>query len=162
VGAQIDDSVAVLSGLKAGERVVSSANFLVDSEAQLQAAFQNFAPAAAQPNADQQKEQINIDFSTEPATPHKGGNTVRVKLTGADGKALSGVQAEVMFFMPAMPEMGMAAERASATLTDKSGGQYEAPLQLPSGGTFQVTVTVKRAGQVIATKQQSVNATGGL
>jgi Cu(I)/Ag(I) efflux system membrane fusion protein/cobalt-zinc-cadmium efflux system membrane fusion protein len=72
------------------------------------------------------------------------------------------VQPEVVFFMAAMPQMGMAAERATATLAEKGNGQYEGPLQLPSGGTFQVTVTVKRAGQVIATKQLSVNATGGM
>ncbi len=48
-GPQLDDSVVVLSGLKAGEKVVSSANFLVDSEAQLQAAAGAFAPAAPQP-----------------------------------------------------------------------------------------------------------------
>ena len=50
-GPQIDDSIVVLSGLKAGEQVVSSANFLVDSEAQLQAAAGAFAPAAPQPAA---------------------------------------------------------------------------------------------------------------
>jgi Cu(I)/Ag(I) efflux system membrane fusion protein/cobalt-zinc-cadmium efflux system membrane fusion protein len=161
-GAQTDGSVVVLSGLKAGERVVSSANFLIDSEAQLQAAFQNFEPAAAQPNPEQQKEEIDIGFSTDPATPRKGGNMVRVKLTGADGKPVSGVQADVTFLMPAMPEMGMAAQRATATLTETRSGQYEAPLQLPSGGTFQVTVTVKRAGQVIGTKRFSINATGGM
>jgi multidrug efflux pump subunit AcrA (membrane-fusion protein) len=38
----------VLSGLKAGEKVVSSANFLVDSEAQLQAAVGAYAPVAPQ------------------------------------------------------------------------------------------------------------------
>jgi RND family efflux transporter MFP subunit len=168
VGPQIGDSMIVLSGLKAGDRVVNSANFLVDSEAQLRAAFQSFAPPAAQPNPEQQpnavqpKEQINIGVSTDPSTPRNGNNTVRVKLTAADGKPLTGVQADVIFFMPAMPEMGMAAQRASATLMEKGNGQYEAPLQLPSGGTFQVTVTVKRAGQIIATKQLSVNATGGM
>src|SRR5581483_7892303 len=35
-GPQIDDSVVVLKGLQPGDQVVSSANFLVDSEAQLQ------------------------------------------------------------------------------------------------------------------------------
>jgi Cu(I)/Ag(I) efflux system membrane fusion protein len=35
VGLRSDRSIEVLSGLKAGEKVVSQANFLVDSEAQL-------------------------------------------------------------------------------------------------------------------------------
>jgi Cu(I)/Ag(I) efflux system membrane fusion protein/cobalt-zinc-cadmium efflux system membrane fusion protein len=162
VGPQIDDSIVVLSGLKPGDRVVSSANFLIDSEAQLQAAFQNFTPAAPPASAKENQEKIEIAFSTDPAAPHKGSNIVHVRLSGADGKPITGVQPEVVFFMPAMPQMGMAAERATATLVEKGNGQYEGPLQLPSGGTFQVTVTVKRAGQVIATKQLSVNATGGM
>lgn len=164
VGPQIDDSIVILTGLKAGDRVVSSANFLIDSEAQLQAASQNFAPPAEQPaqNSQPAQEKIGIAFSTSPATLRKGSNTVRVKLTGADGKPVTGVQAEVTFFMPAMPAMGMAAEHASATLSDKGNGNYEAPLELPSGGTFQVTVTVRRGAQTIATKQLSADVTGGM
>ena len=82
-GPQLDDSVVVLNGLKAGERVVSSANFLVDSEAQLQAAMGAFASPAPQPAAGAAPAtQIQIDLSTEPSPPRKGANTVRVKLTG--------------------------------------------------------------------------------
>ena len=47
IGPQLDDSIVVLKGLKPGDRVVSSANFLVDSEAQLQAAIGAFTPPAA-------------------------------------------------------------------------------------------------------------------
>ena len=38
MGAQVDGKVAVLSGLKAGETVVTSGNFLVDSESRLKSA----------------------------------------------------------------------------------------------------------------------------
>ena len=44
VGPRLDDHVVVLAGLKLGERIVSSANFLVDSESQLQAAIGSFTP----------------------------------------------------------------------------------------------------------------------
>ena len=37
-GPQVEDDVVVSKGLKEGEEVVTSANFLIDSEAQLQAA----------------------------------------------------------------------------------------------------------------------------
>ena len=67
-----------------------------------------------------------------------------------------------MFFMPAMPAMGMAAERAAAALSAKGQGIYEGPLELDSGGTWQVTVTVQRAGATIATKKLTVDATGGM
>jgi RND family efflux transporter MFP subunit len=163
-GPQVDGSIVILSGLKAGDRVVSSANFLVDSEAQLQAAFQNFAPPTAPSAANNQApaEKVSIAFSSSPATPRKGSNTVRVTLAGADGKPATGLQATVIFFMPAMPEMGMAAMHAVSTLIDKGNGNYEGVLELPSGGTWQVTITVMRGGQVVATKKLSADATGGM
>jgi Cu(I)/Ag(I) efflux system membrane fusion protein/cobalt-zinc-cadmium efflux system membrane fusion protein len=39
---------------------------------------------------------------------------------------------------------------------------YEASGSLGSGGTFQVTISAQKNGQVIATKQLRVNATGGM
>jgi Cu(I)/Ag(I) efflux system membrane fusion protein/cobalt-zinc-cadmium efflux system membrane fusion protein len=163
VGTQLDDSVIVLSGLKAGEKVVSSANFLVDSEAQLQAAVGAYAPFAPHPVAGAAPvQQMQIDLSTQPSPPHKGANTVRIKLTGSDGRPVSGSQVTATFFMPAMPAMGMAAEHASATLTDKGNGLYESSLQLSASGTWQVSIIVQRDGQTVATKQLSLNASGGM
>ncbi|MDE3186246.1 MAG: FixH family protein [Acidobacteriota bacterium] len=164
-GPLIADSVVVLSGLKAGDQVVSSANFLVDSEAQLQAAFGSFVPPAQQSSATPgaaPPAQMQIDIATQPSPARVGANVVRVKLTGPDGRPLEGVQVSATFFMPAMPAMGMAAMRATAALTGKGSGEYEGPLQLQTGGTWQVTVTIQRNGQTIATKQLSVNATGGM
>jgi RND family efflux transporter MFP subunit len=164
VGPQIDDSMVVLSGLKAGEKVVSSANFLVDSEAQLQAVLGGFAPppplSAGTANAP--TAQMQIDFTTQPEPPRKGTNTVRVKLSGADGKPVTGLQVTVTFFMPAMPAMGMAAEHAAANLTEQGGGLYGGPLELPSGGTYQATVTVRRGTEIVATRQLSIAAAGGM
>jgi len=163
VGMQLDDSVVVLKGLKAGEQVVSSANFLVDSEAQLQGAIAAFSTPPPQPGAGAAPaERIQIDLSTQPSPPHTGANAVRVKLTGADGKPLAGAQVTATFFMPAMPEMGMAAEHAAAALADKGNGLYEGSLQLDTGGTWKVTVTVQRGGGTLATKQLSLTATGGM
>lgn len=164
-GLQLDDSAVVLKGLRVGEQVVSSANFLVDSEAQLQAAMGAFAPTPPQPGVGASAapaQQIQIGLSTQPSPPRKGANTVRIKLTGPDGKAVPGAQVKATFFMPAMPAMGMAASRAVATLADKGNGLYEGPLQLETGGAWKVTVTVQRGGQPITTKQFSLNATGDM
>jgi RND family efflux transporter MFP subunit len=162
-GPQLDNSVVVLSGLKAGDKVVSSANFLVDSEAQLQAAAGAFAPASALPAAGAPPaSRIQIDLSTQPSPPQKGANTVQVKLTSNDGKPLSGAQVSAVFFMPAMPAMGMAAEHAAAALADKGNGLYEGSVQLSAEGTWQVTVTIQRGGQAVGTKQLSFTATGGM
>jgi RND family efflux transporter MFP subunit len=162
-GPQIDGSIVILNGVKSGDRVVTSANFLLDSEAQLQAAVQNFAPPLQPASANApNKEHVQIAFSTQPSPPEKGGNTLRVTLTGGDGKPISGAEVTVTFFMPAMPAMGMAAEHASAVLSSKRDGSYEGAVQLVSGGTWHVTITVRRDGQVIATRQLSVDATGGM
>ena len=160
-GPRVDDSVVVLKGLKAGDRIVSSANFLVDSEAQLQSAMGGAAPQAA-PAASEQMPQAQMELSTLPSPPHRGANTVRVMVKGADGKPMAGAQVNVTFYMPAMPAMGMAAIRVAATLTDKGQGMYEGSLQLGSGGTWDVTLTATRNGQTVAMKQMRVNATGGM
>ena len=163
-GLRVDDSVVVLKGLKAGDRIVSSANFLVDSEAQLQSAMSGYMPAPQQSvsSPQQASEQLQIDFATEPSPPRKGANILRVKLIGPGGKPVTGVQATVTFFMPAMPAMGMAALHASAALTDHGNGNYQGSVKLDFGGTWQVAVAVQRGGKTIATKAFSVNATGGM
>ena len=165
VGARAGDDFVVLKGLKAGERIVTSANFLIDSESQLQAALGSFAPpppgvgAAAAMNAPQGP---TLEYSSDPSTPRAGSNNLRVKLTGADGAAITGAQVTVTFFMPAMPAMGMAAMRSVATLSEKGGGIYEGPGEVQMGGTWQVTVLATKAGQTIAQKQFSVTAEGGM
>jgi hypothetical protein len=58
--------------------------------------------------------------------------------------------------------MGMAAMRIPISLSDKGNGLYEGSAQLDSGGTWQVTVVAKKNGQTVASKQTSLNATGGM
>jgi membrane fusion protein, copper/silver efflux system len=164
LGAQVGDAFIVLKGLKAGERIVASANFLIDSESQLQASLGSFAPPppgageASAMNAPQTK----LELTTEPNPPHKGSNVFRVKVTDASGSPVSGAQVNVTFFMPAMPAMGMAAMRTSVDLTDKGNGLYQGSGTLESGGTWQVTIIAKKNGQTIGSKQFNVNATGGM
>jgi Cu(I)/Ag(I) efflux system membrane fusion protein/cobalt-zinc-cadmium efflux system membrane fusion protein len=59
-------------------------------------------------------------------------------------------------------EMGMAAMRIPVSLSDKGNGLYEGSGQLESGGTWQVTILAKKNGQTVASKQLSVNASGGM
>ena len=167
VGTRVGDQIVISKGLKAGEQIVTSANFLIDSEAQLQAAAGAFMPpppgagAAASMNAPAQA-QANLDLTTDPTPPKKGSNAVRVKLTGQDGKPIIGAQVRVTFFMAAMPAMGMASMNTTINAGDKGGGMYEGNGELGSGGTWQVTVTAQQNGQTIATKHLAVNATGGM
>jgi len=164
LGARAGENFVILKGLKEGEEIVTSANFLIDSESQLQAALGSFTPpppgagSAGAMNAPQ----ANVELTTEPSPPRKGSNAIRVKLADANGAPISGAEVAVTFFMPAMPAMGMAAMRTPVTLSDKGNGLYEGSAQLDSGGTWQVTVVAKKNGQTVARKQLSINATGGM
>ncbi len=164
LGPRAGEDFIVLKGLKEGEEIVTSANFLIDSESQLQAALGSFVPpppgagSAGAMNAPQ----TNVELTTDPTPPRKGSNTIRVKLRDANGAPISGADVSITFFMPAMPAMGMAAMRTQITLADKGNGLYEGSGQLESGGTWQVTIVAKKNGQTVASKQLSVNATGGM
>jgi Cu(I)/Ag(I) efflux system membrane fusion protein/cobalt-zinc-cadmium efflux system membrane fusion protein len=168
LGLQAGDQYVVLKGLKAGERIVTSANFLIDSESQLQAAIGSFAPpppgagAAAAINAPAAPSLAQIEFSTEPSTPRKGTNLYRVKLTSTDGVPFAGAQVSVRSYMPGMPEMGMAAMNVVTPLVEKGNGIYEGQVILESGGTWKVSVTALKSGAVLAAKQLSLNAEGGM
>jgi Cu(I)/Ag(I) efflux system membrane fusion protein/cobalt-zinc-cadmium efflux system membrane fusion protein len=164
-GPRVGEDVVVLKGLQAGERIVTSANFLVDSESQLQAALGSFAPpppgagAAAAMNT---QASATVTLTTEPSPPRKGSNTLRVQVKDGSGAPVTGAQVNVTFFMAAMPAMGMAAMLATADLQDSGAGTYTGPLTLASGGTWQVTVVAQKDGRTIAQQQVSLTATGGM
>ena len=166
-GPQVGDEIVVSKGLKAEEQIVTSANFLIDSEAQLQAAAGAFVPRppgagqAASMNVPAQQ-QANVELTTDPNPPHKGSNTVRVKLTGQGGQPITGANVTVTFYMAAMPAMGMAAMKTVINASDKGGGMYEGKGDLGSGGTWQVTIRAQQNGQTIVNKQLTLNATGGM
>ena len=168
VGPRVGDNFVVLKGLTAHQSIVTSANFLIDSESQLQAAAGSFVPpppgsgGMGTPGNHPQSAQGNIEFTTDPNPPQKGNNVFRVKLTDSKGAVVSGADVSVTFFMAAMPAMGMAAMNATAKLSDKGNGLYEGAGSLGSGGTWRVTITAQKNGQLIATKQLSVDATGGM
>ncbi|HVT18067.1 MAG TPA: efflux RND transporter periplasmic adaptor subunit [Thermoanaerobaculia bacterium] len=167
LGPRVGDDLVVAKGLSAGDAIVTSANFLIDSEAQLQAAAGAFIPpppgagAASAINAPAQA-QAAVEMTTDPSPPRKGSNSVRVRVTGADGKPLAGAEVSITFFMAAMPAMGMAAMNTTIKASDQGGGMYAGQGTLESGGTWQVTVTVRQQGRTLVAKHLTVNATGGM
>lgn len=165
-GPRLDDHTVILNGLRAGERIVSSANFLLDSESQLQAAVSSFTPPPpsmeSTGSTNQPPEMAQVQLSTDPSPPRTGRNSLRVSLTGPDRKPITGAEVTASFFMPAMPAMGMAAMKNVVTLGDKGAGTYRGELQLQSGGTWQVTVLAKRGGKIIASRQLILTASGGM
>jgi Cu(I)/Ag(I) efflux system membrane fusion protein/cobalt-zinc-cadmium efflux system membrane fusion protein len=165
LGPQIGDNFVILKGLDAHQSIVTSANFLIDSESQMQAAAgANVQPAQGIDMGETAAatQSVRIAFSSNPYPLHQGINTLQVKLTDGDGTAVSGAEVAVRFFMAAMPEMDMATMNETATLTDKSGGLYEGTGELPCGGTWRLTITVKQHGQLVTTKKLTVSAKGGM
>ena len=164
VGPSVGDNYLVLKGLKAGQSIVTSANFLIDSESQLQTAAGSFMPppSGAGANAGPSPNQGSIEFSSNPNPPRKGENVFDVRLTDAKGTPVSGAKVTATFYMAAMPAMGMSAMQSSVTFTDKGNGVYESTGTLGSGGTWQVTVHAQKNGETIATKQFGLTVAGGM
>ena len=165
LGPRVGDDIVITKGVRARDQIIISANFLIDSETQLQAAAGAFMPpppGAGQAAAMNAPAQAILELTTDPSPPHKGSNAVRVKVTSKEGQPVTGAQVTVTFYMSAMPAMGMAAMKTVINATDKGGGMYEGWGDLGSGGTWQVTITAAQNGQTIASKQLTLNATGGM
>ena len=165
LGAHLDHKFQVLKGLEAGLRIVSSANFLIDSESQLQAASGSFAPpppgvsaAAGQPQA--QGPSVSVDLTTEPSPLARGKNKLTVTLKEGTRKPIASAQVTATFFMAAMPAMGMAAMKAQTNLTDQGNGNYAGSIDLQSGGTWLMTIAATKDGRTIAAKQLNVSVSG--
>ncbi|MCK0506493.1 efflux RND transporter periplasmic adaptor subunit [Aromatoleum anaerobium] len=98
LGERGTEHVEVLEGVEAGDRVVTSANFLIDSESQLKAALSNLTDAAPAPAAAPATYEAEGTFdAVDPAT-----NTVT--LTHGDIPALQW-PAMTMDFAVASPEL---------------------------------------------------------
>lgn len=169
LGPRVGDDFVVLRGLAPGQRIVASANFLVDSESQLQAATGAFLPPppgvganAASPSMSVNVQTATLDMTTMPNPPARGQNQVRITLRDLQGKPISGAKVNVTFYMAAMPAMGMAAMRAQAIVKEQSAGTYAGGIALGGGGTWQVTVVATKAGQTIAMRQLSLTVIGGM
>ena len=167
LGPHVGDQFIVLKGLSVGQKIVSSANFLIDSESQLQAAAGAFVPPppGVGANAGQASEaipQASIEFSSDPSPLVRGHNKAMVTVRNSKGAPIAGAQVTVSFYMAAMPAMGMAAMHAQGVALDQGNGTYAANIELPSGGTWSLTITASKDNQPIATKQMDVSASGSM
>ena len=161
LGAEVGDEYIVLKGLKPGERIVTSANFLIDSQSQLEAALSAFAPPSAAPRAAGAP-QVHLAVSLQPNPPRVGRNGIHVTLTDRKGAPVDGAQVSATFVLPAMPAMGMAGKHVSLQLTAIGNGAYQGAVTLSSGGTWQVAIVARKGNQILATQQLSLDAAGGL
>jgi len=156
-GARTVEMVAIESGLKAGERVVTSANFILDSESRLKGAFASMGQpsrvAVGTPPAGAQNLQVEV---LEPKTAKPGSNTIRILVKDSSGKPIEDADVQVGL---SMPQMGnMPPMNSDATLKHEGGGVYSGTIQFLMAWTWETTVTVKKNGQVIGSAKTTITA----
>src|SRR5439155_10924343 len=95
VGPKTEDSYVIESGLRVGERVVTAANFILDSESRLKGAFANMGKpdqksmmGSAGPASTLQVEIM------EPKAAKVGRNQIRLSVRDASGNPLSDAEVE--------------------------------------------------------------------
>lgn len=84
-----------------------------------------------------------IDLTPKPNPPEAGDNTLQIKVMDEKGKPIEGAKVGLTIFMPAMGTMPRMEEKA--TVSEKSKGLYVAEYGLSMGGTWDLTLTIKKA-----------------
>ena len=167
-GAPSEERYPVLTGVKAGEEVVTHGNFLIDSQTRLiggltglfggSKEYNNQNAPASNQMQNSERPSGKITFAVEP-NPPKGAaeNMFHVTVAGENGKGVSDADVTVTFIMPAMPAMGMPEMRNSFKLP-YAQGMYMGKANIATAGSWNVVVEAKRNSQVIATYQTRLNA----
>lgn len=168
LGSPSEDSYPVLKGLEEGERVVTSGNFLIDSQTRLSSGMSGLFGGSREFRESPQGGQlaaatgyVSINLAVDPDPP-KGGadNSFRVGVTDVSGKPLSGATVTVMLVMPAMPAMNMPEMRSSSTLAwDAAHNSYVGRVNVPTAGAWTVTIEVLKDGRVVGTHRARIRAT---
>src|SRR6058998_2271957 len=186
LGRRSQDYVEVLEGIKEGDRVVTSANFMLDAESKLASAggmqammgqigmadwqmrgayekkMEGMPGMKSEPgkpvSETRQVSGFSLTLSTVPDNPKAGENMLRLKLADQAGKPVTNAQVVFAYTM-AMP--GMMESKAKATHT--KDGVYEAKALLGMGGTWVVTANVTLPNLLpISEKFQLAVAGGGM
>src|SRR5690348_12876009 len=139
-GAQADGYYAIESGLRAGERVVTGANFLIDSESRLKGALANMGKPEKQGSSVRAQAPAVAVEIIEPKQAKAGANQLHLMVRDASGNPVDGAEVEVRLLMPQMGTMP--AMTARATLQPVGGGMYAGKIDIPLAWTWQTTVTV--------------------
>lgn len=156
MGIESNDRTAIESGLKEGERVVTAANFLMDSEARLKGALENMGkPSQPQTMQGERASSLSIVI-VEPKTAKTGDNHFRVSIHDASGKPITGAEVEITL---TMPQMGtMPPMKTNATLLDQGNGIYGGTVNVPMAWTWETTIVVKKNGAVLGSSKTTVTA----
>jgi len=149
--------VAIQSGLSAGERVVTAANFILDSESRLKGAFANMGtPDQKQiSSATSPTQSLRVEI-TEPKVAKVGQNSIRLMVRDASGNPVTDAEVDVTLFMPQMGSMAPMTSKAS--LKPVKPGEYQGQVDIPMAWTWQTTVSVKKDGKPMGSTQTTLTA----
>ncbi|MGH8647156.1 MAG: efflux RND transporter periplasmic adaptor subunit, partial [Gammaproteobacteria bacterium] len=157
LGAEAGGYYVIQRGLEAGERVVTAANFILDSESRLKGVFANMgkpsAPQMGQPATAAQSLSVEM---REPKEAKVGRNKIRLAVRDASGKPVKDADVEVTLSMPQMGSMPPMSSKAKLQHTGK--GEYEGTIEVPMAWTWETTITVKKGGKVLGTVQTNITA----
>jgi RND family efflux transporter MFP subunit len=156
-GAEVAEGRIIAEGLAEGERVVTAANFILDSESRLKGAIDAMGrPVPVEAQASPTAASLAIQVQTDPSPARIGKNQVRVNVADAQGQPIVDAEVSVRLFMPQMVSMAQVDVRA--TLRPAAPGEYVGEVEIPIAWTFSTTVTVRKAGQVLGTAETSITA----
>ena len=156
-GPEVAEGRVVEEGLDVGERVVTAANFILDSESRLKGAFDALgSPSAPEMAGAPGPSGITARVTTDPSPAKAGRNRVRVELTDGSGQPISDAEVELRVFMPQMGSMAPMESRA--ILSPVGGGEYAGELDIPMAWTWETTITARKDGRMIGTVMTSITA----
>ena len=155
LGPEAGGMYAIESGLKAGERVVTAANFILDSESRLKGVIGNMGTPSAPVPAATAAPSLQVEI-VEPRTAKVGRNSVRLVAKDAQGNPIPDAEVDISIFMPQMG--AMAPMRSSAQLKPMGEGQYAGEIDIPMAWTWETTVTAKKGGVTIGAAKTNITA----
>lgn len=156
-GIQTQEGIAVEEGLKEGERVVTSANFLLDSEARLRGVLENMGkPTQASTNTNTQPTSNLTIQILKPKTPKTGDNEFEVSVKGADGNPISNAEVEITLSMPQMGSMPAMSNKGM--LLDQGNGIYQGTIHVAGPWTWETTVAVSKDTKVLGSMRTTLTA----
>lgn len=156
VGPEVATGRVIVGGLDEGERVVTAANFILDSESRLKGALDAMGrpvPAEAQPAS---ASAIGAEVTTNPTPAKVGRNRIRAVIKDASGQPVTDAEVAIRLFMPQMA--GMAQVDVRGSLKAAGGGVYEGEVEIPIAWSFDTTLTVRKGGQVVGTAQTTITS----
>ncbi|MGH8245025.1 MAG: FixH family protein, partial [Gammaproteobacteria bacterium] len=157
LGPQAGDLYPIEKGLKSGERVVTAANFILDSESRLKGAFAAMGkPAPVQAGQPAAAAQNLIVEVLEPKTAKVGKNRIRLAVKDPSGKPIEGAEVQVELFMPQMGSMAPMSSKAD--LQHAGNGIYAGTIEVPMAWTWETTVRVSQAGKPIGQQKRTITA----